>query len=190
MVWISEVQSIAAKNLIRAKNRSKEFYDRKTRALNRTTEDQTCVFKEVTDFKFDSRATGPYTIVGFTESNNMILETDTSKRFAKHKDKVKVVHCKLQIPTSLNSSSEDFDPTTYRDTQLKTVAGVYYEHLEPMRRLIGTWRVTVFLVLQKIQRPLDSHEKRFKHLSDLCIQDSDYPAYKKSPTMVLMLNSS
>lgn len=52
--------------------------------------EQAYVFKEVRDGKFDSRATGPYTIVGFTENNNVILETETGERFAKHKDKLSI----------------------------------------------------------------------------------------------------
>ena len=67
--------------------------DRNARPLNGKIGDHVYVFKEVRDGKFESRATGPYKIVSFTENNNAILETETGERFSKHKEKLRISHC-------------------------------------------------------------------------------------------------
>ena len=35
----------------------------------------------------------PYAIAGFTENNNVILETEDGERIMKHKDKLLLAHC-------------------------------------------------------------------------------------------------
>ena len=74
IIRLSEIQKIAARNLVRAKQRSKEFYDRKFRPLKTKIGDQVYAIKGVRERKFDSRKEGPFTIVGSTENNNVILE--------------------------------------------------------------------------------------------------------------------
>ena len=93
IVRVSEIRNLAAKNLIKAKLRSKEIYDRKSRPLNAKIGDQVCVVIDVRDGKFDSRAHGLYTIVGFTANGNVTLETENGERFTKHSDKLLVVYC-------------------------------------------------------------------------------------------------
>ena len=93
IVRVSEIRNLAAKNLIKAKLRSKEIYDKKSRPFNAKIGDQLYVVKDVRDGKFDSRAYGPYTIVGFTANGNVTLETENGERFTKHSDKLLVVHC-------------------------------------------------------------------------------------------------
>ena len=93
IVRVSEIRSLAAKNLIKAKLRSKEIYDKKSRPLNAKIGDQVYVVKDVRDGKFDSRAHGPYTVVGSTANGNVTLETENGQRFTKHLDKLLVVHC-------------------------------------------------------------------------------------------------
>lgn len=56
-------------NLVKTKTGSKKQYDSETVPLNRKIRD------------------------AFTENNNVILETETGEWFAKHKGKIKLVHC-------------------------------------------------------------------------------------------------
>ena len=93
IVRITEIQKIAHKNLIRVKSRSKDEYDNKIRPFNVKIGDTVYAHKEIRDRKFDSRATGPYTVAGFTENNNVILETEDGERIMKHKDKLLLAHC-------------------------------------------------------------------------------------------------
>lgn len=51
------------------------------------------------------------------------------------------------------SASGNVEPAKFRDTPLKASMGVYYEYQGSMIRVTGTWRVTVFLDLHKIQNP-------------------------------------
>ncbi|XP_051161523.1 uncharacterized protein LOC127281712 [Leptopilina boulardi] len=92
IVRMHELQNLAADRLIRAKERSKEFHDSKARPSNVKVGDQVYTYKEVRTNKFDSRALGPYTVVGLTQNNNVILEDENGERFAKHKDKIMVAH--------------------------------------------------------------------------------------------------
>ena len=50
------------------------------------------VFKDARKNKFDKRAVGTCTIVGFTGNINVILEADDGTRFTKHAEKHLVVH--------------------------------------------------------------------------------------------------
>ena len=93
IVRINEIQKLAAKSLIKAKLRSKEAYDKRARPLNAKLEDQVYVVKDTREGKFDSRAHGPYTILGFTAKGNATLETENGERFSKHVDKLLVTHC-------------------------------------------------------------------------------------------------
>ena len=90
VVRLSEIQRIAARNIVKAKVRSKEAYDRKSRPLKGKVGDQVYAIKEVREGKFDSRREGPFTIVGFTENNNVILENEDGERLVKHADKLLV----------------------------------------------------------------------------------------------------
>ena len=79
--------------MIQGKEHSKLRYDNKTaRPLNVAIGDGVIVFKDVRKNKFDKRATGIYTIVGFTENHNVILEVDDGTRFTKHADKLLVTY--------------------------------------------------------------------------------------------------
>ena len=61
--------------------------------LNAKIGDAVYAFKEIRDGKFDSLFTWPYTVAGFTQNNNVNLETEDSDRIMKHKDKLLLVHC-------------------------------------------------------------------------------------------------
>ena len=90
---ITGIQKITHKKLIKAKTFSKEQYDKKIRPLNVRIGDTVYALKEVMYEKFNSRATGPYSVTIFTENNNVILETEDSKRLMKHKDELLLAHC-------------------------------------------------------------------------------------------------
>lgn len=90
---LDETQNIASKNIIDSKLKSKEFYDSKSRPLKAKVGDAVYVQREVRTNKFDKRADGPYTIIAFTENNNVILEDESGKRAMKHKDKVIPIYC-------------------------------------------------------------------------------------------------
>ena len=92
IVRLSEIQKIAARNLVRAKQRAKEFYDKKFPPLKGKIGDQVYAIKEVREGKFDSRREGPFTIVGFTENNNLILEEKFGERCMRHADKLLIFH--------------------------------------------------------------------------------------------------
>ncbi|XP_051153829.1 uncharacterized protein LOC127291410 [Leptopilina boulardi] len=90
---MSEIQGIAAKNLVQAKLKSKEYHDRTARPLKAKIGDKVFAYKEIRANKFDKRAEGPYTVVGFTQNNNVILEDENNERFSKHKDKLMMAYC-------------------------------------------------------------------------------------------------
>ena len=77
VVRLSEIQRIAACNMVKAKVRSKEAYDRKSRPLKGKVSDPVYAMKEVREGKFDSRAEDPFTIVGFTENNKSLENART-----------------------------------------------------------------------------------------------------------------
>ena len=78
--------------MVKAKQRSKEFYDRKSRPLKGKIGDQVYAIKEDREGKFDSRREGPFTIVGFTENNNVILEDEFGERCMRHADKLLIFY--------------------------------------------------------------------------------------------------
>ena len=88
IVRLSETRKIAARNLFRAKVRSKEVYDQKSRPLKGKIGDQSYATKELRDGKLDSRREGPFTIVAFTENNNVVLKDEFGERCMKHADKL------------------------------------------------------------------------------------------------------
>ena len=91
VIRLPEIQRIATRNMVKAKVRSKEGYDRKSRPLKGKVGDQVYAIKEVREGKFDIRWEGPFTIVGFTENNNVILENEDGERLVKHADKILVL---------------------------------------------------------------------------------------------------
>ena len=78
--------------MIRAKVRSKEVYDQKSQTLKGKVGDQVYATKELRDGKIDSRREGPFTIVGFTENNNVVLEDEFGESCMKYADKLLIFH--------------------------------------------------------------------------------------------------
>ena len=56
---------------------------KKIRPLNANIGDPVYALKEVRGGKIDSHDTGPHTIAGVTEKNNVILETEDGERLPK-----------------------------------------------------------------------------------------------------------
>ncbi|CAK9816540.1 Retrovirus-related Pol polyprotein from transposon 17.6 [Anthophora quadrimaculata] len=90
IIRLTEMQTIAGQNLIQAKEKSKFYYDRKACPFNGKIGDLAYVIVEPRKGKFSKRYHGPYRIVGILEKNNIILEDENGKRFAKHFDKLKL----------------------------------------------------------------------------------------------------
>ena len=90
---LSEIKLITAKNLIAAKEHSKENYDRKVKPFLRNVGDQVYVQREVkTRGKLDSKYHGPYTLINILDKNNAILEKPDGKLFQKHFNQLKIVN--------------------------------------------------------------------------------------------------
>ena len=90
---LSEIKLIAAKNLITAKEHSKENYDRKVKPFLGNVGDQVYVQREVkTHGKLDNKYHGPYTLIKILDKNNAILEKPDGKLFQKHFNKLKIVN--------------------------------------------------------------------------------------------------
>ncbi|CAK9827891.1 hypothetical protein ANTRET_LOCUS5530 [Anthophora retusa] len=90
IIRLTEMQTIAGQNLIQAKEKSKFYYDRKACPFDGEIGDMAYVTVEPRKGKFSRRYHGPYKIVGILEKNNIILEDENGKRFAKHFDKLKL----------------------------------------------------------------------------------------------------
>ena len=89
---LSEIKLIAAKNLITAKDHSKENYDRKVKPFLGNVGDQVFVKKEAkTHRQLDNIYHGTYTLINILDKNNAILEKPDGKLFQKHFNKLKLV---------------------------------------------------------------------------------------------------
>ena len=90
---LSEIKLIATRNLITAKEHSKENYDQKVKPFLENIGDQVYVKKEAkTHGKLDNKYHGPYTLVKILDRNNANLEKPDGKLFKKHFDKLKLVY--------------------------------------------------------------------------------------------------
>ena len=90
---LSEIKLIAAKNLITAKEHSKENYGRKVKPVLGNVGDQVYVQREAkTHGKLDNKYHGPYTLIKILDKNNAILEKPDGKLFQKHFNKLKIVN--------------------------------------------------------------------------------------------------
>ena len=70
----------------------KEFDNQKSRPLKSKIGDQVYAVKELREGKFGSGREEPFTIVGFTENENVILEHEFGERCMKYADKLLVFH--------------------------------------------------------------------------------------------------
>ena len=89
---LDDVRDIARQNLVRAKERSKEIYDRRLNERHFQVGDLVYVLREPWKNKLDSHYVGPYPIVEILEKNNVLLEDHSGHRILKHIDKIKYAY--------------------------------------------------------------------------------------------------
>ena len=90
---LSEIKLIAARNLIAAKEHSKENYDQRVKPFLGNVGDHVFVKKEAKAHgKLDNKYHGPYTLVKILDKNNAIIEKTDGKLFQIHFDKLKLVY--------------------------------------------------------------------------------------------------
>ena len=68
----------------------------------------------------------------------------------------------------LLATSQKHGEDTYRITPIKSSTGVYYEYLGTTRWTTSTWRITIFMDINKIQKPLSSYKHNMDNLAAHC----------------------
>ena len=91
IIRLSEMQTLAGNNLIKAKEKSKVYYDKSARPFKGKLGDMVRVQVEPKRGKFGERYHGPYRIVRTLEGRGIVLEDDKGKFFTKHPDKLILV---------------------------------------------------------------------------------------------------
>ena len=89
---LNDTRQIAANSLIKSKNRSKYYYDRKANTYPYKPGDLVYAIKEARKNKLDSTYMGLYKIANVLDKHNVVLEVDNHKRIVKHMDKIKPAH--------------------------------------------------------------------------------------------------
>ncbi|CAK9801703.1 Retrovirus-related Pol polyprotein from transposon 412 [Anthophora quadrimaculata] len=93
---ISTSQKLARENLNAAKNRSKQYYDRKINNQRFSVGDRVLLLKEPRKGKFDAQYTGPHTVLEVHGNSNVRLRLSNRKTKIVHINKLK--HAKLPPP--------------------------------------------------------------------------------------------
>ncbi|CAK9834654.1 Retrovirus-related Pol polyprotein from transposon 17.6 [Anthophora retusa] len=86
---MTEIRNLAADNIIKAKERSKRYYDKHARPTEFKTGQYVYILKEPRTNKFDPQYIGPFRIEDKTERNNVVLRVDDRHTIIKHQDKLK-----------------------------------------------------------------------------------------------------
>jgi len=89
---IRDVQDHARDNLIKAKQRSKRYYDKKARPQEYETGDEVYMIKEPNRGKLSDQYSSPYRIKRTLENNNVVLKMDRRRKRVVHTDKLKLSH--------------------------------------------------------------------------------------------------
>lgn len=85
-----------------------------------------------------------------------------------------ILACLFSILTALiirddsNRSDESISNDLYHITPLKVSSGVYYEHVEEMRRSVSNCRIAIFLDIGQHRRYYDDLISRMKKLRGQC----------------------
>ena len=87
---IHDIQEEACTNLIQAKERSKEYYDRRTHTVTFKEGDYVLLLKEPRKGKFSDQYTGPYQILDVDNKSNNVTINYKSKPRVVHQDKLKL----------------------------------------------------------------------------------------------------
>ena len=101
---LNNIRSFATKSLLGSKQRSKEYYDRRSRTHEYSSGHWVYILKEARANKLDKAYIGPYKIIDILEKRNVILENDKNKRILKHIDKIKPAY--LHDPDNDKSSTK------------------------------------------------------------------------------------
>lgn len=89
---LNEIQNLGAKNLIKAKLREKQYYDRDINSVSFQPGDLILVLREPKRHKFESQYVGPFEVIELTERGDIIFRDNDGVRFIKHPNKVKLFH--------------------------------------------------------------------------------------------------
>lgn len=88
---LTDVQLKARQNLIQAKERSKQYYDRRLNPLQIKTGMHVFLLKEPRKGKFTEQYTGPYEVIELLPLSNIKLRIGNRTRIV-HTDKIKISH--------------------------------------------------------------------------------------------------
>ncbi|CAK9834636.1 Retrovirus-related Pol polyprotein from transposon 412 [Anthophora retusa] len=123
-------QRLAQENLNAAKNRSKQYYDRKINNQKFSIGDRVLLLKEPRKGKFDAQYSGPYLIVEVLNSTNVRLRLSHNKTKIVHVNKLK--HARTPLPTTTASSPPPSTSTVshliQNRSEYKTANEVRQEH--------------------------------------------------------------
>lgn len=86
---LKDAQAIARENLIKAKQKSKNYYDRKTNAQTFKAGDYVYLLKEPNKSKLGDQYIGPYKIISLLSNHNVKLAISRNKTRIVHEDKLK-----------------------------------------------------------------------------------------------------
>lgn len=86
---ITNVQELARENLIGAKEKSKERYDKRMRPQIIEVDDKVYTLKEPRKNKLADQYVGPFEVVAIRENNNIIVKLRDNRMKTIHMDKVK-----------------------------------------------------------------------------------------------------
>ena len=87
---IATAQNYARENLIKAKERSKKYYDRRANPCNFRVGDEVYLSKEPTKDKLSDQYVGPYIIESILPYNNVKIRINVTKTRIVHSDKIKM----------------------------------------------------------------------------------------------------
>ena len=86
------IRNVARKNIISAKHRSKEYYDRKARPIHLEVGMVVYVLKEPRKGNLNRFINEKFIVREVRDNNNVVVEAENGKQMLKHKDKVKQCH--------------------------------------------------------------------------------------------------
>ncbi|KAH0544262.1 hypothetical protein KQX54_002129 [Cotesia glomerata] len=104
---ISGIQANAVANLEKAKNRSKNYYDRKQNPRTFHLNDMVLLLKEPRTSKFDPQWDGPYQIVEILSDRNVKILLKGHKTKVVHNDKLKLAHIRVENDSETSGNEHD-----------------------------------------------------------------------------------
>lgn len=96
---VRDAQEIAARNLNRAKERSKYYYDRQVKPQRFEAGNSVYLLKEPSKGKLGNQYIGPYDIIQILPKNNVKLAIGDNRTRIVHQDKIRLNKAKRPTPT-------------------------------------------------------------------------------------------